>query len=391
MSRRVRFAPEAAAELTDAARWYDQRREGLGLAFLVAVDLAIGTIVRWPHAGALVPGLHEGIEVRRVPVARYPYGVAYLVTDDDVHVLAIAHHRRRLASWRAGPPSDGRGPSASPSARDAPMGLLESWRRAERAFSAIRSASLRRAHRDERREPVARRAGRGVLGRRQPFLSTVASGRAARSGGRRPPAVSSSGGQGLIRAGARAPEPRSSAPHAPHPRPYLDCLSYGRYDCCMTGRDFRLLAFFPCDHASAENGKVYVNGGFWSRLNFPAYPQVVPAIALVAVVEVPFARYHAEHEFAIGMIDPDGNALPLDIRGKFRVGAGPDMEYGDPTVMPITVPIHNLVLERAGDYSFSFAVDGAELGRYSVRAVQVPVALQFNLSPPPRPPQSEAG
>ncbi len=153
--------------------------------------------------------------------------------------------------------------------------------------------------------------------------------------------------------------------------------------------DFKLLAFFPSDHATVENGKLYVHGGYWSRLNFPRYPQVVPAIALVAVLEVPFARYHAEHGFTIRMKDPDGKMLPLDIGGTFRVGAGPDMEYGDPTVMPITVPVYNLVLDRAGDYSFTFTLDGKELGRYPIRAVQVPVPLQFNLAPPP-PPQSEA-
>ena len=34
-------------------------------------------------------------------------------------------------------------------------------------------------------------------------------------------------------------------------------------------------------------GKVYVNGGFWSRLQFPSYPAVVPHIAIVAALHVP--------------------------------------------------------------------------------------------------------
>lgn len=152
--------------------------------------------------------------------------------------------------------------------------------------------------------------------------------------------------------------------------------------------DFELLAFFPADHAEAPNGKLYVNGAFWVRLNFPAYPQVLPSISLVAVLKVPFAAYHAEHQFEIVMEDPDGKPLAFQAGGAFRVGADADMEYGDPTLMPIVVPVTNLLIERPGDYTLLFKVDGNELGRYTFRARQVAVPMQFKLAPPP--PQAEA-
>ena len=99
MSRQVRFAREASAELEDAARWYEQRHVGLGLAFLAAVDVAVEIVARSPRAGGLVAGLPEDLDVRRVPVSRFPYHVAYLVTTDPVHVLAVAHDRRRPIYW----------------------------------------------------------------------------------------------------------------------------------------------------------------------------------------------------------------------------------------------------------------------------------------------------
>ena len=95
----VRLGPEASAEVADAARWYENRRAGLGSMFLDAVDATVESISRWPGAGAKVEGLPEGLDVRRVPVARYPYHVAYLVADDVIHVLAVAHDRRRPTSW----------------------------------------------------------------------------------------------------------------------------------------------------------------------------------------------------------------------------------------------------------------------------------------------------
>lgn len=99
MSQRVHLVNEASAELEDAARWYEQRHAGLGLVFVAAVDRAVESIVRWPQAGVPIDGLAPDLDVRRVPVSRFPYYLAYLVSDDEIHVLAIAHDRRRPAYW----------------------------------------------------------------------------------------------------------------------------------------------------------------------------------------------------------------------------------------------------------------------------------------------------
>jgi len=158
----------------------------------------------------------------------------------------------------------------------------------------------------------------------------------------------------------------------------------------MTVTDFRVLAFFAADHAQAVGGKVYVNGGFWNRLRFPTYPAIVPSLALVAVVEVPYRAYHQDHSFHLGMVDADGNVLPLNATGDFRVGAEPDMRVGDPTLMPIAIPITGLKIDKPGDYAFTFSIDGAELDRYHVRAVQVAVPMKLELIEPDAPGDEEA-
>jgi len=99
VSQQVRFAPEASAELEEAARWYEQRHTGLGLAFLAAVDLTVESVTRWPGVGGPIDGLPEDLVVRRVRIGRFPYHVAYLVTEDQIYVLAIAHDRRRPLYW----------------------------------------------------------------------------------------------------------------------------------------------------------------------------------------------------------------------------------------------------------------------------------------------------
>ena len=99
MRRPVRFGPEASSELADAARWYEDRRAGLGSMFLDAVEATVQAVASWPASGTSVEGLAEALDVRRAPVSRYPYHLAYLVADDEIQVLAVAHDHRRPTYW----------------------------------------------------------------------------------------------------------------------------------------------------------------------------------------------------------------------------------------------------------------------------------------------------
>jgi hypothetical protein len=72
VSRQVRFAAEAPAELEDPTRWYEQRHTGLGLAFLAAVDATVESLVRWPRARAPIDGLPEDLGVTPAAAARFP-------------------------------------------------------------------------------------------------------------------------------------------------------------------------------------------------------------------------------------------------------------------------------------------------------------------------------
>lgn len=99
MSYAFRIEAEAAAELDEAARWYDEQRPGLGLEFLTTIDAALRYIAQWPNAGALVPRVPGDLAVRRVPVRRFPYHVVYLEMADAIRILAIAHDRRHPTYW----------------------------------------------------------------------------------------------------------------------------------------------------------------------------------------------------------------------------------------------------------------------------------------------------
>ena len=83
--RRVAFHPEADAEITEAARYYEDRGEGLGFSFLLELDASLEQIAANPEAFPLVS--HE---IRRKPLKRFPYGLLYIIAPDQIRIIAVA-------------------------------------------------------------------------------------------------------------------------------------------------------------------------------------------------------------------------------------------------------------------------------------------------------------
>jgi len=102
-----RAQDEASEELDHAARWYEERRPGLGHRFLASVDTTLDQIRRFPGAGAPAPEVPKDLAVRQAPIKGFPYHVIYLETADTIHLLAFAHDKRRPAYWL---PRSGTGP-----------------------------------------------------------------------------------------------------------------------------------------------------------------------------------------------------------------------------------------------------------------------------------------
>ena len=92
---RATYHPAARAELRRAARWYEEKRPGIGVAFLDAVRSAEGQVCEYPQSGAPIGGAN-----RRCLVPRFPYGLVYRADGDDLFILAVAHVRRHPDYWR---------------------------------------------------------------------------------------------------------------------------------------------------------------------------------------------------------------------------------------------------------------------------------------------------
>lgn len=95
----VELHPEAKAEFQAAARWYDDEEPGAGTDFYEAIERALELVreapLRWPPW----PDLSEGAGIRRYVVPDFPYVLPYVVLNERILVLAVAHTRRNPGYW----------------------------------------------------------------------------------------------------------------------------------------------------------------------------------------------------------------------------------------------------------------------------------------------------
>ena len=82
--------------MNEAARFYERRREGLGLEFLNEVQRTITSILAHPQSGPSVSP-----NIRRRIVRRFPFGVLYAIHEKEIVVVAVAHLKRRPGYWKA--------------------------------------------------------------------------------------------------------------------------------------------------------------------------------------------------------------------------------------------------------------------------------------------------
>ena len=90
----VIFLHGAEEEMSEAARYYEQRNPGLGEMFLLRTRVAVRELAESPRA---YTPIRAGI--RRKLLRQFPYGVLYREDETEIVIIAIAHLRRRPGYW----------------------------------------------------------------------------------------------------------------------------------------------------------------------------------------------------------------------------------------------------------------------------------------------------
>ena len=95
MTYRVRVRSVALQELTEATDWYSARSPQAVRRFLATIEATLDRLAR--DAGRF-PVLH--LDIRRVTVPGFPYGIYYRILGSECHVIALLHARRHPRRWQ---------------------------------------------------------------------------------------------------------------------------------------------------------------------------------------------------------------------------------------------------------------------------------------------------
>jgi hypothetical protein len=90
----LQVSEPASLELTEAVRWYEERRSGWGAKLFDAVSQTFEVIEQFQESGA-----RRRATARQLPVRGFPFLVVYRIRPDDVYVVAVAHAKRRPGYW----------------------------------------------------------------------------------------------------------------------------------------------------------------------------------------------------------------------------------------------------------------------------------------------------
>jgi plasmid stabilization system protein ParE len=90
------FLPEARHEVIESAQYYESRLPGLGLRFKNEIVRVCVRIVKDPLLWRERKGGY-----RRVNCPNFPYYVAYLIREETVVIVAVAHGHRLPEYWKA--------------------------------------------------------------------------------------------------------------------------------------------------------------------------------------------------------------------------------------------------------------------------------------------------
>lgn len=147
------------------------------------------------------------------------------------------------------------------------------------------------------------------------------------------------------------------------------------------------MAFFAADHVASSDNKLYVNGGFFNLLRFPAFPATLPTLGIGVVLQIPFQDTMQNHVIGIGLRGPDDQVLPLRIEARFRTLPGPEAEFGEAQIVPFGVTIPNVQIPVPGAYQLVLSLDSRQITTFRLRAVQVPMVVSAGTQQVPQNPE----
>ena len=96
---RLRVLSAAEDEWVEAASWYEDRQSGLGDRLIDDYANTVLQVLAAPESYPRMETTRSRRNLRRAPLKRFPYYVAFEIHADEIVILAFAHGKRRPNYW----------------------------------------------------------------------------------------------------------------------------------------------------------------------------------------------------------------------------------------------------------------------------------------------------
>src|SRR5215467_14637494 len=93
--KQYRFTSSALTELTRATLYYEQRENGLGVAFLDEIEATLNRILQHPTAWHPLSR-----RTRRCRTHRFPFGLIYQIRINEILITSVMDLRRDPTRWQ---------------------------------------------------------------------------------------------------------------------------------------------------------------------------------------------------------------------------------------------------------------------------------------------------
>ena len=97
VNHRLEIRPQALADMSEAAKWYQEHQSGLGERFAREVITAIEALSSDPLIHRL---RNRRLGARWSYPKNFPYRIVYNVVDDLITVVAVTHAARHDRAWK---------------------------------------------------------------------------------------------------------------------------------------------------------------------------------------------------------------------------------------------------------------------------------------------------
>ncbi len=112
-----------------------------------------------------------------------------------------------------------------------------------------------------------------------------------------------------------------------------------------------------CDYATVREGLLHILGGGINRLWREEYPANL-GVSLALLFEVHPTEMNSEHSLSVVLIDEDGLQFG-HVNADFHISAEPGKgRPGENLILPLVVPLQQVVLSKPGAYSVEILIDG---------------------------------